>query len=156
MGQPMQPGGGGGQPPGQSYVPGPGQMIPSSPWGSGPADRRQDASNQRMQETSGRQQAVDEAMMAFQNAQMSGANPMQLAQLQQAAVAAQRGFEQWQQGQYLDEMSRLNQRTDPIGGGRGQSQLEGDPYLAMMLQNQLGMGGGRGSSSGGLNSIGRG
>ena len=143
-------GGGGQPPPGQSYTPSPGQMIPAPAWGT-PHSQYQAPGDQ------GRQAAVDDAAMALQQAQFQGGDPMTIARLQQAWMQAQRGLEQWQTQTYAEEMGRLGRRSPTIGGGQSQSQLEQNPYLAMLMQSQIGMGGGGGgSSSGGLNSIGRG
>lgn len=157
-GGPMPMGGGGmGQP-----MPGGPQPMPKPPggMGGGGPDQFQMTQNPAManQQNMGRlQRGVDEAMMNLQRARLSGANPMQLAELEQAAMQAQRGMEQWQQQQYAQGMSDMNQRgPGDIGGGRGQTQMEQNPYLRMLLQSQLGMGGGGGSSMGGLGGIGRG
>lgn len=168
QGMPVSPGGATGQGgpsggPNQPYAKGGGPMpmggggmqpqMPHQGWGKPNAPI--DMSNQQ---NMGRiQRGVDDAMMNLQRARLSGANPMQLAELEQAAMQAQRGMEQWQQQQYAQGMSDMNQRgPGDIGGGRGQTQMEQNPYLRMLLQSQLGMGGGGGSSMGGLGGIGRG
>jgi len=149
-------GGGMGQPMGGGPMPQGGGMpmqMPHQGWGQ--PNTPVDMSNQQ---NMGRiQRGVDEAMMNLQRARLSGANPMQLAELEQAAMQAQRGMEQWQQQQYAQGMSDMSQRgPGNIGGGRGQTQREQNPYLQMLLQSELGMGGGGGSSMGGLGGIGRG
>jgi hypothetical protein len=95
------------------------------------------------------QGGVDDAMMDLRRAQIMGADPMVIARLEQEANQAQRGFEQWQQRQYAEGMGQMSQRgPGGIGGGQGQSQLDQNPYLQMLLQSQLGMGGGgRGGES---------
>ena len=91
-----------------------------------------------------------------------GADPMILARLEQTAMQAQRGFDQSQQQQYAQGLSDLWEQQQRFGetigtGGRGGGGQPQNPYLQMLLQSQLGMGGGRGGSpTGGLGSIGRG
>ena len=134
------------------------QPMPKPPGagGGGPDPMAMAAWGRQQQQSAGPQQAVDEANMALRQAQISGANPMMLAQLEQAAMQAQRGMEQWQQQQYATQMGQLSQRgPGDIGGGRGQSQLEQNPYLQMLMQANLGMGGGRGGG-GGPNNMGGG
>ena len=137
MGQPMQPGG--------QQRPS-GQMQPGGGGGGGGPDPMQ--MSQWRQQSFNPQEGVDNAMMDLRRAQMMGADPMVLARLEQTANQAQQGYDQWQQRQYAQGMSDMSQRgPGPVGGGRGQSQLEQNPYLQMLLQSQLGMGGG-GSNSG--------
>jgi hypothetical protein len=98
------------------------------------------------------QQRVDEANMALQMAQLSGANPMQIAQLGQAAMQAQRALDQSRQQQYAQQMSdrwEQQQGGGTIGtAGRGGGQQPQNPYFQMLLQSQLGGGGGgRGGES---------
>ena len=137
--QPMpKPGGGGG-------VPDPSQMVWQMAGGGSDRGRRQ--------------QTVDDANMDLRQAQLSGANPMQLAGFEQAAMQAQRGFEQWQQDEFARQMSENWERSQSGGSigtsGRGGRQQPQNPYMQMMLQNQLGMGGGRGGG-GGPNNMGGG
>ena len=150
-GQSGGPQGGGPQPMPKPQMPGGGGGGPGQP-GTAYFDSNPRAYAGRMQ------QSVDDANMALRRAQIMGANPMQLAELEQAAMNAQRSMNQWQTQQYGERMGEMSRRgPGPIGGGPGQSQLEQNPYLAMLLQNQLGMGGGRGGSpTGGLSSIGHG
>ena len=156
-GQGMPPMGGGGQgvPP-QGGGGGP-QPMPKPPGGMGGGPDQLQMSQWR-QEGYNPQGQVDQANMDLQRAQIMGADPMVIARLGQTAMQAQRAYDQWQQEQYAQGMGDLSRRgAGSIGGGRGQSQLEQNPYLAMLLQSQLGMGGGGGGSpSGGLSGIGRG
>ena len=150
------PGGGGGPMPG-SGPPGGGPMP--MPGGGGGFDPSQiQWSDQARPYQGPNQDDVDRAMMDLQRAQIMGADPMILARLEQTAMQTQRSYGQRQQQQYGERMGEMSRRgPGPLGGGPGQSQLEQNPYLAMLLQNQLGMGGGRGGSpTGGLSSIGRG
>ena len=140
------------------------QPMPKPPGGGAPGGDRPwqqsmgDAGDRMAVQRSANQSAVDEANMALRRAQLSGANPMQLAELEQAAMQAQRGMEQWQGQQFADQMSQNWQQGQRYAGslGGGQSQQPQNPYAMMMLQNQLGMGGGRGDPSQGLGGIGRG
>ena len=107
----------------------------------------------------GGQSRVDQAMMDLQRARMMGADPMVLARLEQEAQGMQRDFGNMQQQAYATQMGQMSQRGPGAIGqsGQGVSQLEQNPYLQMLLQSQLGMGGGRGGSPmGGLGGIGRG
>ena len=156
---PMGPGGGGGMPMGgmkggQGPMPmqgGPpprqpgGQMTPG---GGGMPDPSQMQWRGYQQPQGFNQESVDGAMMDLQRAQIMGADPMVIARLEQTAMQAQRSLDQAQMEQYATQMGQMSQRgPGPIGGGRGQSQLEQNPYLQMLLQSQLGMGGG-GSNAG--------
>ena len=149
MGQPMP---GGPQPmpkpsgPGGPGGGGMGQLL--TPGSSGPDYRSA---------IQGGQARVDQAMMDLERAQIMGADPMVLARLRQEAQGLQRDFANMQQQAYATQMGQMSQRgPGGLGGGRGQTQMEQNPYLQMLLQSQLGMGGGGGSPSGGLSSIGRG
>jgi hypothetical protein len=141
---PMPMGGGGGMPGGGGPQP-----MPKPPGGmSGGPDQLQ--MSQWRQEGYSPQGQVDGAMQDLQRAQIMGADPMVIARLQQAAEQAQRGMQQWQQRQYAQGMGEMTQAGPPgIGGAPGNpSQLQQNPYLQMLLQSQLGMGGGGGSNSG--------
>ena len=149
MGQPM-PGGPQSRPGGQQMAPGGGgmgQML--TPGSSGPDY------GSAMQ---GGQARVDQAMMDLRRAQMMGADPMVLARLEQEAQGTQRDFGNMQQQAYATQMGQMSQRGPGAIGqsGPGQSPREQNPYLQMLLQSQLGMGGGGGSPMGGLGGIGRG
>jgi hypothetical protein len=94
---------------------------------------------------------VDELMQRLMQAQASGANPMVLNDLQMQIQQAQRGMQDWQQQQYAQQMSQMARPSGAgsvgglgRGGRPGQTQAQQDPYLQMMLMNQLGMGGGMG------------
>ena len=138
---PKPPAGGGGG------MPDPSQMVWNMAGGGSDRGRRQGI--------------VDDANMALRQAQLSGANPMMLAQLEQAAMQAQRGMDQWQQDEYGRQMSDRWQQQQRFGGtigtrgGGGPGQQQQNPYFQMMLQSQLGMGGGRGGG-GGPNNMGGG
>ena len=97
----------------------------------------------------GGQSRVDQAMMDLQRARMMGADPMVLARLEQEAQGMQRDFGNMQQQAYATQMGQMSQRGPGAIGqsGQGASQLEQNPYLQMLLQSQLGMGGG-GSNAG--------
>ena len=160
MPMPGGPMGGGGPPMGggpqpMPKPPGQGGIGGGRPWQQFMGDSGDRMDYQR----NSRQGGVDQAMMDLRRAQIMGADPMVLARLEQEANQAQRGFDQWQQEQYVQGMSDMSQRGPGAIGqsGPGQSQREQNPYLQMLLQSQLGMGGGRGGSPmGGLGGIGRG
>ena len=88
-------------------------------------------------------------------AQMMGASPMEIGQLQLQLQNAQRDFGQAQQGYenrqrqgYLEEMQRAGpQGPGGIGGAPGSSGLQQNPFLAALIANQYGQGGGGGIRS---------
>jgi hypothetical protein len=82
-------------------------------------------------------------------AQMMGGNPMEIGQLQLRLQNAQRDFgmaqEDYGQRQrqgYLEEMQGAAGRGPGIGGGSGGGALQQDPFLAALIANQYGQGGG--------------
>jgi hypothetical protein len=97
--------------------------------------------------------AIRAAEQALMQAQMSGADPMQIGQMQMNLQNLQRDYQtsmgnygQNQQRNYLEGMQGL---TQPSGAGSiggwgqtsgGQSQAQQDPVLAQLLGNQYGQG----------------
>ena len=87
---------------------------------------------------------VDALRQDLMRAQTMGADPMTIGRLQQELQLAERKVQEF----FAQKMGQMNQQQGPgaIGrrGGGGQSQMQQNPYLAMLLQAQLGMGGGGG------------
>jgi hypothetical protein len=105
---------------------------------------------QRTQQRDKYQGQIDDLMRQMQFGQIQGMNPMQMAGLQQQMQQAQRGFGDWQQQQYAGQMGQLNRPpgagsvgSGMPGGRPGQTQLQQNPYLELLLLNSLGMGGGQ-------------
>ena len=100
------------------------------------------------------QSAIDDLMLQLQFAQMQGKNPMVIADLQMQLQQAQRGMGEWQNQMYGEQMAKYSQ-PGPRGVGQnapappGQSQLQKNPFLEMLLMGQLGMGGGPAGGRGG-------
>ena len=113
---------------------------------SGPGGQRM----QRGQQKDKYQGAIDGLMQQLQFAQIQGANPMVLADLQMQLQQAQRAFGEWQNEQYATQMGQMSRPGAPaVGGGPGApSQLQQNPYLQMLLLGSLGMGGGSGPQMG--------
>jgi hypothetical protein len=86
---------------------------------------------------------VDNLRRDLMRAQSMGADPMTLGRLQQQLQMAERSVQEF----FAQKMGEMNQ---PMGAGAigqrggGQSQMSQNPYLAMLLQAQLGGGGGGG------------
>ena len=166
-GQGMGPGPSGPMPSGMGGGQGGGGPQPMPPQGGGMQGNNalslmgMDPTYQRGMQRDRFQGGVDDAARAFQQATIQGSDPMTIARLQEEWMNAQRGYGDWQQQQYAQGMGDMSRRgPGSVGGGPGQSQLEQNPYLAMLLQSQLGMGGGGGggggSPMGGLGPMGRG
>jgi hypothetical protein len=89
--------------------------------------------------------ALEQQLMKMQ---ASGANPAQIGALQLQLQNAQQDYQQSQQESYAQEMGQMSQSTRGIGSNRpapmGQSQIQQNPYLEMLLRSQLGMSGGGG------------
>ena len=80
-------------------------------------------------------------------AQMSGANPMEIGQLQLQLQRAQEDEANWERTQYLQEMQRVGTPRQGIGSGMGapsSSAFQQDPFLAQLIAQQYGQGGGGG------------
>ena len=143
MPQPMSksPGPGGGQPPqGGGMQVNPMQMM------------------QFQRQGPGLEQRIDEMRQQLMQAQMMGANPMEIGQLQMQLQVAERELFQGRRQEYARGMGDLTRQdigtsigTGGRGGRGGSSQIDRNPYLQMLLQSQLGMGnpGGAGGGFGG-------
>ena len=88
---------------------------------------------------------VDALRQDLMRAQTMGADPMTMGRLQQELQMAERKVQEF----YARQMMEIGQ--PPMGGNPGiggapgaQSQQQQNPYLAMLLQAQLGGSGGRG------------
>ena len=160
QGSPM----GGGMPPmgGQQGQPQPRQGPPQQGPGGGGAPGGSPMDFQLANSVMGRglnmsqgrdkyQGAIDDLMLQLQFAQMQGANPMVLADLQMQLQQAQRGMGEWQNEAYANQMGKYTQAgPGPVGSNRpGMSQLQKNPFLEMLLMGQLGMGGGPAGGRGG-------
>ena len=93
---------------------------------------------------------IDDLQAQLLKLRMTGASPLAIGQLEQKIGIANRGMGQLQNRQYGEEMGKLTNRgagsvgTGGRGGRPGQSQIDQNPYLEMLLRNRLGMGqGGR-------------
>jgi hypothetical protein len=116
-----------------------------------------DAGDQMNYQRNTAQTGIDQANMDLRRAQIMGADPMVIARLEQEAMQQQRSMDQWQAQQYAQGMGQMSQRgPGSLGGGQQPSQMDQNPYLQMLLQSQLGMGGGRPQHGGGPGSIGMG
>ena len=150
-GGPPQQGGMGGPPP-QGGQPGPMQGPPQMGPGMGgnPAESFNFLAGpggqafSRGQQRDNYQGQINDLMQQIQFGQLQGANPMQMADLQMQLQRIQQDMGNWQNQQYGQQMGQMSQAGAPaIGGGPGnRSQMQQNPFLHMLLQSQLGMGGG--------------
>ena len=84
---------------------------------------------------------VDALRQDLMRAQTMGADPMTIGRLQQELQLAERKVQEF----FAQKMGQMSQQQGPgaIGGrAGGMSQRDQNPYLQMLLQAQLGMGGG--------------
>ena len=130
---------GGGMPPPQQGGPQMGGPPPQQ--GGGGADQMQMAQFRQSQYNP--MSMVDNLRRDLMRAQTMGADPMTIGRLQQQMEMAERKVQEF----FAQKMGQMNQPQSAgaigqRGGGGGMSQMQQDPYLAMMLQAQLGMGGG--------------
>lgn len=141
QGPPQQGPGGGGQPGG---VPGGDPMGFNFSASPGGASQGMYAGKQKYQG------AIDDLMRQLQFAQIQGANPMVIADLQMQLQQQQRSFGEWQNSEYANQMGQYSQQgLGAVGGGPGpRSQIQQNPFLQMLLLSSLGMGGGGGPQMG--------
>ena len=144
---------GGGSPPPRSG--GPQVGAPGGPRGGGSDQMsRLEQVQQRYEASIGYSPmgGLRDAQADLDRAMAMGADPMTMSRLQRALQNAQQQVQEY----YARKMMEMNQPQPHQGGSIGsggrsggfgqpqRSQMQQDPYLAMMLQAQLGMGGGGG------------